>query len=293
MTDSEAQATGSTARTSTTSTTRPRPLVSPEIFSGESNWTDWVDHFETVATVNGWDDATKLTWLPVRLTGKAQVAWKRLAADAKEDYDTAKESLRKRFEPDSKRQLYAAEFHSRRRRSGEQWGDFADQLRCLADRAFPTLEEDAKELLTLDRYLGNINDPKIAFAVRQQRPKTVEEAVASTLEMESYAAPEQKQAESKVSLVDEESEYDLCMIRSQQGVVPLLESIVSRLEKLESNVGDKDSRRGRWRRSDGSSPRRERLSQEHAEQQVKCFKCGKEGHYARGCASRSSKPQEN
>ena len=53
--------------------------------------------------MNGWDDSTKLKWLPVRLTGKAQVAWRRLSADAKGDYDTAIEALRKRFEPDSKR----------------------------------------------------------------------------------------------------------------------------------------------------------------------------------------------
>ena len=124
-----------------------------------------------------------------------QVAWRRLAADVKRNYATAKETLHKRFKPDSKRQLYAAEFQSRQRRSGEQWGDFADQLCCLADKAFARLEEDVKELLTLDRYLSNIHvdDPKIAFAVRQQRPATLEEAVASTLEMESYARRRVKQ----------------------------------------------------------------------------------------------------
>ena len=54
--------------------------------------------------MNEWDVSTKLKWLPVRLTGKAQVAWRCLSADAKGNYDTAKEALRKHFEPDSKRQ---------------------------------------------------------------------------------------------------------------------------------------------------------------------------------------------
>ena len=208
-----------------------RPLISPDPFSGECSWTDWVDHFEAAATVNGWDDSTKLKWLPVRLTGKAQVAWRRLSADAKGDYDTAKEALRKRFEPDSKRQRYATEFHSRQRRDDEKWGDFADQLRCLADKAFPTLEEDARELLAVDRYLSNITDPSIAFAVRQKRPETMEEAVAATLEMESYSTQCVKDKEKKVSFVEE---HDVGMVRSQQNVIPLLEAIVSRLEKLES-----------------------------------------------------------
>ena len=37
-------------------------LVSPDTFSGDRNWTDWVDHFEVAATVNGWDEPTKLLW---------------------------------------------------------------------------------------------------------------------------------------------------------------------------------------------------------------------------------------
>ena len=43
-----------------------RPLVSPDTYSGDRNWTYWVEHFEVVALVNGWDEPTKLLWLPVR-----------------------------------------------------------------------------------------------------------------------------------------------------------------------------------------------------------------------------------
>ncbi|KAL5468842.1 hypothetical protein EMCRGX_G029965 [Ephydatia muelleri] len=127
----------------------------------------------------------------------------------------AKEALRIRFEPDNKRQRYAAEFHSRQRCDDEKWGDFADQLRCLADKAFPTLEEGARELLA-------------------KRPETMEEAVAATLEMESYSTQCVKEKEKKVSFVEEATEHDVGMVRSQQNVIPLLEAIVSRLEKLES-----------------------------------------------------------
>ena len=130
-----------------------RPVVTPDAYTGDSSWTDWADHFEAVAKVNGWDDFIKLNWLPVRLTGKAQTAWKRLSDETKGDFQAAMDALRNRFEPSSKRERYAAEFRLRKRKNGEQWGDFADQLRCLA---FPTLSEDAKEVLTLDRYLGEL-----------------------------------------------------------------------------------------------------------------------------------------
>ena len=87
--------------------------------------------------VNGWDDATRLNWLPVRLTGKAQTAWKRLTAEAKADFKAAKDALEKWFEPSSKRECYAAEFCLTKKSSGEHLGDFADQLQNLqADKAF-------------------------------------------------------------------------------------------------------------------------------------------------------------
>eukprot|EP00731_Ephydatia_muelleri_P017388 Em0010g486a len=130
-----------------------RPLVSPDTYSGDRNWTDWVEHFEAAALVNGWDEPTKLLWLPVRLTGKAQTAWRRLAPEAKQDFQAAKDALQKRFEPESKRQLYVVEFQTRKRRPDEQWSDFGDELRILADKAFPAIDEKAKDLLSLERYL--------------------------------------------------------------------------------------------------------------------------------------------
>ena len=268
-----------------------RPLISPDAYSGDTSWTDWVDHFEATALVNGLDDAAKLVWLPVRLTGKAQVAWKRLTEEARGSYDTAKEALHKRFEPDSKRQLYAAEFHSRRRRRAEQWGDFADALHCLADKAFPTLGEEAKALLALDRYLGELDDTKVAFAVRQGRPKTLEEAVAATLEMESYLSHGQKK-EAGVSVVHEQmnggQEVDTACANRE--VLPLLDAIVARLERLETD--DLGSEYSKWKGRATSSRGGPTATYGEPTKPVVCFKCGQEGHYARECARRMTQENE-
>ena len=269
-----------------------RPLISPDAYSGDTSWTDWVDHFEATALVNGWDNAAKLVWLPVRLTGKAQVAWKRLTADARGSYDTAKEALHKRFEPDSKRQLYAAEFHSRRRRRAEQWGDFADALRCLADKAFPTLGEEAKALLALDRYLGELDDTKVAFAVRQGRPKTLEEAVAATLEMESYLSHGQKK-EAGVSVVHGQTDggNDVDTACANRAVLPLLDAIVARLERLETD--DRGSEYSKWKgRAPSSRGGPAAAPNGKPAKPVVCFKCGQEGHFARGCAKRMTQENE-
>ena len=58
-----------------------RPVVLPEIFTGEGNLDDWISHFESVAAINKWSDGEKLLWLKVRLTGKAHVAFDQLARE--------------------------------------------------------------------------------------------------------------------------------------------------------------------------------------------------------------------
>ena len=102
-------------------TRKVRPLITPDAFNGEASvsFDEWIGHFKSVAKVNGWDDATCLLWLEMKMTSKAQNAWRRLTQEARPQYATAKFAFRKRFKPDSRRELYAVEFQTRRRQQGE------------------------------------------------------------------------------------------------------------------------------------------------------------------------------
>ena len=250
-----------------TSARPPRPVITPDAFLGDGNWDEWIEHFEGSAQVNGWDDATKLLWLRVRLTGRAQTAWKRLSTEAKSTYDGAKDALRKRFEPDSKREIHAAAFHARKRQPSEPWGDLADDLRLLAERAFPELQDEARKKLALDHYLSQIENSQIAFSVRQQRPKSLNDAVAHTLELESYL-PE-KPLRVTAPVVPTEA----ATIRTQQGtIVEMLKSLTDRLDRLEA--GDRrPTKKASASASDSDDP-------------IICRGCGQEGHYVRGCAAK-------
>ena len=133
-----------------------RPVVLPEPFNGNSSWEQWDYHFQNVAAVNEWDDDDKLKWLKVRLTGRAQIAFQRLPEDTRNDYDEATKALKERFEPKSRKSRYQAELQSRRKKKTESWADFAEDLRHLADKAFPEFEETARERLALNAYLAQL-----------------------------------------------------------------------------------------------------------------------------------------
>ena len=83
-----------------------KPVILPETFQGTTSWNEWIEHFERVAVVNEWtSNVTKLKWLKVRLIGKAATSMKRLSEETLESYSSLKEALKKRFEPESKREL--------------------------------------------------------------------------------------------------------------------------------------------------------------------------------------------
>ena len=59
----------------------------------------------------------------------------------------------------------------------------------LADSAYPELEEKARECLALNQFLSQLDNPQVAFGVKQKRPQTVDEAALAAMELESYLHP--------------------------------------------------------------------------------------------------------
>ena len=89
------------------------PRVLPEPYNGKSSWTDWHEHFESVAAINRWKDGEKILWLRVRLVSRAATAFKRVPEPARGNFADCIEALRERFDPSSKRKLYLAELLGR------------------------------------------------------------------------------------------------------------------------------------------------------------------------------------
>ena len=269
-----------------------KPVVLPDMFSGEGNWEDWFDHFNNVAAVNKWTDEQKLLWVKVRLTGRAQTAFKKLSDADKESFEAATKALKDRFEPKSKKELYIAEFYARRKRKTEGWAEYGEDLRVLVDKAFPSLAADAKQLLALQHFMSQIENVQIAFAIRQRNPTTVEEAVRATLEFESYLQPKQRIGHITGSTA--ESVNQVVTSDKEELLLKTMSDILGRLEKLEMQMIPTSSPMPRQPQGQKqqSTPGRQPSSKSPTSTIV-CHKCGMEGHYARGCASKRNERSGN
>ena len=65
----------------------------------------------------------------------------------------------KRFEPASRRDLYQAEFDTRRKKATEGWAEYAEDLKTLVEKAFPEMGEDGREQLALTKFLSQLEQP--------------------------------------------------------------------------------------------------------------------------------------
>ena len=247
-----------------------RPVAIPEVFTGEGGqtWSDWRDHFDSMAEVNGWSAADKKKWVRARLTGRAATAMRRLSEDDKASFDTICAAMNKRFKPECRKEVFMAEFQTKKKRRNEDWASFAEDLKILAEKAYPTLQAEAQELLALNNFLNQIEDQQLSFAVRQRAPVMVDAAVAAVLELETYL--KLKQMETHTSGVTAGVSHQ------QQPREDLLMKIMERLDRIETQIVPK-----------GNNDQGMMRAQCRREGPITCWNCKEEGHISRNCPEKS------
>ena len=255
-----------------------RPLLLPEKFSGEGEWSQWICHFENVAAVNSWNEECKLLWFKVRLTVRAQLAFQHLPEDARANYGEARKALKERFNPESRKDRYRTEFQMRRKKRTEGWPDYGEDLRTLVNKAYPHLEPAARDQMALMHYLSQIDNTQVSFSVKQQRPGTLDAAVSATLEIESYLGPNMEVAEVR------EKPKAVAAALSEELTATAMKKLLDRMDRLETELTTTRKERQDFMtqksKSAASLPPNPRYGGRRV---VTSWTCGRRGHVSQDC----------
>ena len=148
-------------------------------YNGKNSWKDYHAQFDLVAILNGWNEETKALELATNLRAD-------LDPDQRYHYESLVSALSARFEPDYQADMYLAQIRNRTRQKSESLPELGQAIKRLARYALPSAPSSVRQWLALTQFTEALNNESLEYAVKQARPKTVDEAVKIAMETEAF-----------------------------------------------------------------------------------------------------------
>ncbi|MEW8542499.1 MAG: hypothetical protein AB2693_03110 [Candidatus Thiodiazotropha sp.] len=222
--------------------------MKPEFFNGEDDWDQYISHFQNCADLGRWSETDKALTLSACLKGQARGFYLGLSPLDRSSYYRLVQKFSEKFGSVRQQSRYLTKFKTRKRKPGEEIASLGDDLRRLAQRAYPDLGTDAQESLALHQFYKGITlEMKCRCIDRDCR--TVESAVQVVERYEAILG-EGNEKKRTVRAVSNVSELDLSDGRPQpsrnnnrfkpndksktpDSIESILKKVLDRLEQLE------------------------------------------------------------
>ena len=265
------------------SSRRSQMEARPEKFDGRTSLKEYLVHFESCSQINGWEEGDMATWLAASLKPNVIMA---LSGDRRVNemaYEEMVSCLEKRFGPVQSPENYLNELKGRRRSAKESLKEFAQEIRRLASLAYPAFPPDLKDQMARDHFKDAVDDPEIRAAIFRAKPGTLDEALAASLDMESFLRTERSRARGRPPFS-----------RAMQEMVPddiwWREKMTADIQQLINAQNAQQNRNynnaPRVNQNNGS-PRASGPNFPPGRRQVGvCHHCGDAGHYIKFCPHR-------
>jgi hypothetical protein len=255
---------------------RRRPKVLPDHFDGKKDWRQYLAHFDTVASLNGWSARERAQYLSVSLRGEACVILQSLNPEEKCVYFLLCEAIERRLNPGNKVNLYRSQLRSRIRKEKESLPQLAQSIRMLAAQAYPNADRELFESLCCDHFLDAVGDSDIRTMLSLTQNQKFDDLIGMAVQIEANKTVERQRnprrfvREVQQVVLEEENAFCNEVYRGNKtGNTEIqLKSLQEMLESLKKELNE--MKKGNIKNRDWS--------------QVECYHCHEKGHVKTRCS---------
>ena len=133
-----------------------RPSSSPKVptFDGTNTaqFRPWIIQFEAITRHQGWTAEERVVRLVSSLTGPAANLLIGMTLGQLDNYNFLRTRLSRRYDPPEREEAHRAELRARTRRRNESADEFAENIKNLAQRAYPLADQNMLDNLVVERF---------------------------------------------------------------------------------------------------------------------------------------------
>ena len=264
----------------------------------------WIIQFEAIARHQSWTAGERVVRLVSSLTGPAANLLIGMTLGQLDSYNFLRTRLSRRYDPPEREEAHRAELRARTRRRNESADEFAENIKNLAQRAYPLADQNMLDNLVVERFREGHGNEELKKHLCLYPSTGLQDLIGACVRFETHVELGSHARKSNEGLytVQSGNRNELTLEEVTRAARRLGFGLRPWIVRQQNSRGFSNTSPARNQNNGGQqqSPKLNQSGNGNARTQnplrrqtpvgdVKCWTCGKTGHYAYDCKSSGPK----